>query len=467
MLSPGDNIIIGLSGGADSVALLHVLLALQTELAIAQIFAVHINHGIRADAAQHDENFVKTLCATLQISLKIYHANIPAIAQQKGLSIEETGRKMRYFHFNEACNAFGVPTAKIATGHHQNDNAETIIMNLARGAGLKGLCGIPPTNGNIIRPLLDVSRQDIENYLEENSLNYVTDASNHSQEYTRNRIRHRVLPAIETAINPGAVQTIAKNAAWLREDDAYIESAAAQAFQDCTAASSVCAISLDAAKLCALPLAIARRVIRMAVACIRRGKALTNISSTHIQTVLDLLPMKSGKEVHLPGLTARKEYACITIAIPTTPQKFGTYPLSVPATINIPELNRTLSLSYTPPETLCVFGAKKMILDCTKVFEYGIVDEGLFLRTRCPGDKIILSGTKHGAKLFTKKLQDYFTDAKIPRHKRDFIPILACGSDVLWVLDEKGPTSEKYSPKIGEAHYETPFWVSLWRDADE
>jgi len=461
-LVPGpSNIIVGLSGGADSVALLHVLISLQAELDIAKIVAVHINHGLRTEAA-NDEKFVQDLCCALQIPLKIYHADVRGLAEKESLSIEAAGRKLRYFYFNEVCNAFGISNVKIATGHHQNDNAETVIMNLARGAGLRGLCGIPVSTGRIIRPLHDVSRTEIEQYIVDNALEYITDVSNFSDEYTRNRIRHRVLPAIASAVNPNAIQTIAKNAAWLRADEEYLESAAMQAFADCISeASETAFVSVNAEKLATLPLAISRRVIRIAISHIQAG--LSNITTIHIQSILDLLPMKSGKEVHLPGLIAYKEYAHIVISVPVPSAKFGTYPLSVPSTQDIRELGMTITLSQTQPDKFHPSIAKKPILYCTNAFEYGIVIDKLILRPRRPGDKIIMKS----AKPFTKKLQDYFSDTKTPRHKRDTIPVLACGSDILWVLDEKGPVSAKYAPGWGAEKYENPVWVSLWRDADD
>jgi len=459
LISCHDHIVVGLSGGADSVALLHILISLQAELGIAQIFAVHINHGLRT-AATSDEKFVQDLCFRLQIPLKIYHADVLGLAEKESLSIEEAGRKLRYAYFDKACGAFGSPNAKIATGHNQNDNAETVIMNLARGAGLRGLCGIPLSNGRIIRPLHDVSRGEIEKYIADNSLEHITDASNFSYEYTRNRIRHSVLPAIEAAVNPQAVQTIAKNAAWLRADEAYLESVAMQTFADCVPeAPPPGSISLDAAKLSALPLSISRRIIRMAISHVQAH--LSNIATSHIQAILDLLQMKSGKEVHLPGLTVYKEYSNIIISKLIQPTKFGTYPLPIPIALNIPELGMTMSISQTEPDKFHPPNPKKPILHCTNAFEYGMVTEMLILRSRRPGDKIIMKG----AKPFTKKLQDYFSDTKTPRHKRDTVPILACGSDVLWVLDEKGPTSAKYS--LAEGKYENPFWVSLWRDTDD
>jgi len=431
MLSCNDSILIALSGGADSVALLHALISLKETLGISNIYAAHINHGLRGETAARDERFVQSLCTSLGIPLKIYHADIKNLAAAQSISIEEAGRKARYQHLAEAATHFGAN--KIATGHHQNDNAETIIMNLSRGAGLKGLCGIPYTNGNIIRPLLDISRAEIETYLTENSLTYITDETNTSNEYTRNRTRHTVLPTIETALNPNAAQTIAQNAALFRAEEEYLNEIAYQKYNECR----VSANTLNIQKLSALHVAIARRVIRHAIAEI---STLQNITANHIGQILELTQKKSGKEIHLPGLglVVCKEYSNISIFASEEVQGFGTYPLRLDTPTFIPELNQTIIFSKTAPDI-----TKNHKLLCTKSFDYDTITETLFLRTRRPGDKLKLGKEK----LFTKKLQDYFTDKKIPKHKRDSIPIIASGNSVLWVLDDYNTTSAAHIKK--------------------
>jgi len=542
MIQQDDSIIIALSGGADSVVLLHVLLHLKQEIGIRQIFAAHINHGLRGEAATADEDFCRQLCEKLEIPVQIYRADVRGLAAKESLSIEEAGRKLRYRYLQEAAAFFDAPNAKIATGHHQNDNAETIVMNLARGAGLRGLCGIPPVNGNVIRPLLDVSRAEIEDYIAAFNLEYVDDASNFSQEYARNRVRHTVLPAIEAAINPGAVQTIANNAAWLRADEEFLEETARRAFENiamachcgtgfCHCVPHVCHSGLDPESSCcssqtksitistnktcpkvfslriagqarndeteyndgaecnagagnmlhdsltSLPPSIARRVIRLAIANLS-PTSLSNITSTHIQSVLDLAQMKTGAEAHIPGIVAYKTATQIELALRESMQKFATYPLPMDTVQFIPELNMTISVSRTPPDKEAamplpegsvagihslrsggVWGGtpllnKNQILHCTKCFNYGNLQDVLILRARKPGDTIVMSSA---AGSFTKKLQDYFTDKKTPKQKRDSVPVLASGSDVLWILDKHNPVSAKYSAAKGD----DVFWVAL------
>jgi len=475
MLQIGDSVVVALSGGADSVTLLHIMQKLQVELGISQILAVHVNHGLRGQDATNDEIFVKELCSNMDIPLQVFHANVLEYAQENALSIEEAGRKLRYQYLYKACN--NMPNVKIATGHHQNDNAETVVMNLARGTGLRGLCGIPYTNGNIIRPLLDISQAQINAYIVANGLRHAFDETNLSSEYTRNRVRQHLLPAIEKAVNPSAAKTIAQNTVWLRAEDEYMEEVARQAFAEC----SQTLYNLHIPTLLSHHIAIARRVIRLALDFLHsQNQACENASSfpsifahfasyakspiptqqditgQHIQSVLDLAQNKSGKQVHLPRLIVRKEYELLVFDTEYKMRKaapFPAYHLHIPSTTFISELGVTITVDSSPPSD----NKKSQLLVCTKTFDYGKVNGELLLRTRKPGDKISMSGTPP----FTKKLQDYFTDTKTPLHMRDTIPILALGSDVLWILDAKSPVSDKYS--ISLTNFEA-LWVSLWRD---
>ena len=448
MLQKGDGILVALSGGADSVILLRVLLALQGRLGVSQIYAVHINHGLRTEAAE-DENFVTNLCKQWNVPLQIYHANVQSLAKAEGLSIEEAGRNLRYYYFGKACEGLGV--TKVATGHHQNDNAETVIINLARGTGLRGLCGIPHVNGNIIRPLLDISRAEIEAYARAHGLEYVTDASNLTQDYTRNRVRHSVLPAMETAVNPSASATIAQNAAWLRTEDEYMDEMAAKAFAESVTYAGGSGITLSIKNFLAHHPAIRRRIIRLAIAKI---STLKNISHAHVQAILDLAQNISGKEVHLPGMTVYREYDNLIISTGTKivpVEKFPTPSNSSNDKISPLEMY----ITSDPPDKNLPPNAQNPIMVCTKAFNCDTIMGEIKLRTRCPGDKITLSGNPP----FTKKLQDYFTDTKTPKHMRDSIPVVAVGSDILWVLDSKNPTSAKY---IANESTKNVVWVTIW-----
>ena len=197
LLSRGDSVIAALSGGADSVALLHFLISIKEKYQL-KVSAAHLNHGIRGAEAAGDELFCKLLCRAWQVELFVRHADVPALARQRGISEELCGREERYAFFEELARE---KRAKIATAHTASDNAETLLFHLARGTSLRGAAAIPPKRGNVIRPLLSRTRAEIEAYCEANHLRYVTDSTNLSDEYTRNRIRHHVIPALRE-VNP-------------------------------------------------------------------------------------------------------------------------------------------------------------------------------------------------------------------------------------------------------------------------
>ncbi len=228
MINKGDTVICGLSGGADSVCLLIVLYEISSKIGFT-VKALHVNHCLRGEESDRDENFCHELCEKLDIPFKAVSCNVTAFAEEKQLSVEESARILRYGIFAE--NSDG---AKIATAHNANDNLETVIFNLARGSALKGVSGIPPVRDNIIRPLLAVSRNEIENHLKTLNQEYVTDSTNLSDDYTRNKIRHQILPVL-CGINPSLVETSVNSIETLREENSLIEEMTEKALKDCKA----------------------------------------------------------------------------------------------------------------------------------------------------------------------------------------------------------------------------------------
>jgi len=407
-----ESIVVGLSGGADSVALLYVL-----REAGAQIFAAHINHGLRGEESERDETFVRELCKREGVELQVFRANVQEFAATQKLGTEEAARILRYRFFEQAMTSFAAN--KIAVGHNADDNAETVLMNLCRGSGLSGLCGIPPVSplmssaeGTIIRPLLGVYRTEIEAYLRERNIDFVTDSTNASDDFTRNRVRNKILPALQSEVNPGAKAAIAKAAELLRADDDFLEITAQSALASCSPAPHTICIQ----KFLALHPAIMRRVVRLAITQARGNKA--DITQTHVFAVTDLSKGQTGREIHLPGVVVSKEYGTLVFSKEEKCTGFC-YPLTPGISLTIPEIDKTFTLSSDAPAPL-------------------------FLRTRKPGDKITLK-TADG-KFFTKKLQDYFTDEKIPRRQRDKIPLLALGSEILLILHKKNRANAKFEP---------------------
>lgn len=227
LIRPGDGVVVGLSGGPDSVFLLYALHTLQARMGFT-LRAVHVHHGIRGAEADRDAAFSAELCAKLDIPFRAVHVAAPAYAAQHGLSLEEAARILRYEALETARQQLTeAPTAWIAVAHHLDDQAETVLHNLVRGAGLRGLAGMENRRNHVIRPLLSIKREDILKWLEQNKIAYVTDSTNADPHYTRNRIRSTVLPELRE-INPEASAHIAHSAALLREADAYFHALALQ-----------------------------------------------------------------------------------------------------------------------------------------------------------------------------------------------------------------------------------------------
>ena len=272
MLQKGDKVVAGVSGGPDSMALLHILLSLKEEYGLF-ITVVHINHGLREEESEGDAHFVEQYCLQNRIPCKIENMQIREMALERGMGLEEAGRQARYQAFEDAAKSCG--GAKIAVAHNKNDQAETVLMRLCRGAGLKGLSGIAPVRGEIIRPLIDCTREEIEGYCREQSIDYCVDKTNALDIYTRNKIRIQLLPFLEREINPNMVETLARTAEILSAENRFLDQEADKAFLQCAKKEKE-AVVLDAALLSQIPEAVGRRVVFLAVA------AVTGLSLIHI-----------------------------------------------------------------------------------------------------------------------------------------------------------------------------------------
>lgn len=226
MCNTGDRVLVALSGGADSVALLHVLLSLREELQLGDIVAAHLHHGLRGEEADSDLAFVQALCQKWQVPLVFACEDVAAFAAEHHLGIEEAGRQVRYAFLQEKASG-----ALIATAHTATDNVETVLLHLTRGCGLTGLTGIAPCRDNIIRPLIDCSREEVEAYCYTHALAFVTDSTNSDVRYARNRIRHEVLPALRV-LNPSLEKAATRLAHLCTQDNAYLHMLAAQAFEN-------------------------------------------------------------------------------------------------------------------------------------------------------------------------------------------------------------------------------------------
>ena len=447
LIENGDRIVVGLSGGADSVSLLNVLHRLSKEMDI-HLVAVHINHGIRGIEADQDEEFAKSLCRDLGIEFYSFSYDVKKLASEEGLSEEEAGRKLRYQAFYEVCKRLGCN--KIAVAHNKNDNAETFLLNLFRGSGIKGLAGMQAKraavarendNIEIIRPLLCVERREIEAYLLGEGLSYRTDLSNLSDDYSRNRIRNRVLSYVVDEINRQAIKNIHEASLKLQEAWDYIEDNIVLAYKKIVVpGEGEYRIPLDALinEAAIIQKGLVRHIIENMTGHTR------DLEAKHIDAVLSLCRMQVGKQLNLPyGIIAEREYDAIIIRHKDSENRENSpiepVDLKIPGCTPLPE--RKIAVITE------LFDYKKEMQIpkncCIKWFDYDKIKNAVNIRTRREGDYLCINSSGG-----IKKLKNYFVDAKIPRKSRDSQLLIADGSHIMWLPEAGSRISEYY--KVSE-----------------
>lgn len=433
LIEKKDKIVIGVSGGADSVCLFFVLLELQKRYEL-ELFVVHLHHGIRGEEADSDEAFVRELTKKYKVSYFPVWRDIPGIAKEQGMTEEEAGRNARYEVFYQVLKQVGAD--KIAVAHNQNDCAETVLFQLFRGSGLKGMGGIAPKRDVIIRPLLSVDRKEIENYLEQKGQSYCTDRTNLETDYTRNKIRLSFLPMAEQEINGKAVEHIAKTAEFLREVESYIEKSVNIVYPEIVTEKNG-QYFMELKKFLRQDIVIQKALVKLLLSK-AAGKS-RDIEARHIEAVLELMKNQSGKQINLPyQMTAKKEYGFLVIEMGKQKKNMVTekysYELIPGKTYRIEEAGYEICLELTK-ETLKWEEIPQNT--CTKWFDYDKIENSIRIRSREPGDYLQVH-----AEGGTKKLKDYFIDKKIPREQRQSMALLADGSHIIWILGDR--ISEKY-----------------------
>ena len=430
MISENDRVIAGVSGGADSVALFMILDALREKKKFT-MHVVHVNHGIRGVQADADEAYVRKLCEEHGVPLSSVHVDVPAYAKEHRISEEEAGREVRRAAFQSALKQYD--GNKIALAHHQEDNAETFFLNLARGSRLKGLGGIYPVKGEYIRPLLCVGRKEIEQFLNEKNISYCMDLTNLEDTYMRNRVRNHVIPYFREKINEKTVEHMNETMAYLRQVQAYLETEEKSAYEE-IAEYRTDGILLREEPLRGRAELIQNMVIRRALAEV--GGREKDLEENHVLAVAGLLQKQTGKKLDLPyEMTARRIYKGILI--------MGTRK----AEQVLPEQKVVLEDGaqwefhgikfrcrvFSKPEGEVIVPKKPF----TKWFDYDIMKNNVSIRTRKSGDRIVIDEDGH-----SKKLKSYYIDEKIPSDERDQIPVLADEHDILWVVGYR--QSKKY-----------------------
>lgn len=422
MICPGEKVIVGVSGGADSICLLMILMEYRHRVPFS-ILAVHIEHGIRGEESLADAAFVKKFCTEAEVEYCCESFDVPAIAAERKLSEEEAGRLVRYEAFETIRRK--QKADKIAVAHNMNDQAETMLFHMARGSGLAGAGGIRPVRDSVIRPLLCCTREEIENYLKEKNQNWCCDRTNGELDYTRNRIRHQLLPVMEQELNRKVIHHLARLGSEIQETEDYLDRIAGELVQRGTERK-------DEGILCLVQefqkedRLIRERAVRI---CLKRaGCGLKNLGRIHVEQILGLFDAQSGRTVCLPGgWLAERSFDAILIRKKAKEKEHAggntdVLQISVPGEISCP--GGVL-------KTECELRKNEIIPQnqYTKWLDYDKIKDNLCLRTRRPGDYLIVD--EKGSR---KKLKEYMIQEKIPVRERERVLLVASGREILWVV---------------------------------
>ncbi len=429
MLSADSTVIVGLSGGADSVTLLHVLHSLREETLIADIVAVHVDHQLRGEESQRDRLFCEELCAKWNIPCHVVTYDVKALAEAEGKGIEEMGRELRYQAFSEVASRF--PCSRIATAHTADDNAETLLLHLCRGCGVHGLAGIPVVRDTIIRPLIDCSREEIEQYCREQNLLYVADSTNADVSYARNRVRHEILPLLHH-INPSVKKSLTRLAKQMQKTDAYLQRQADPYwFAMQTGQAGVYhRTPLEEADEALQPLLFMKMLDQLHIP----------IDEHHLRQLGDCL--HTGASLSLPhdyGFAAYKTFVYISKMKDHQAETVKKTPISIDSPFLFGgEMYRVLRLTREDYE-------QKLNI-CNLVFknacDYDMIRGDLFLRKRQEGDCYHPAGRACG-----KSLKNLFNEAAIYAPYRDNVPVFCDEHGIVMVYgfgcDERVRITEK------------------------
>lgn len=404
LFAAGDRVVCAVSGGADSMALLWSLYTMRRELQLT-LEAAHFNHRLRGAESDRDERFVRDFCSAHAIPLTVGSADVAACARKNGRSVETEAREQRYAFL------LSLPCDKLATAHNADDNAETVLLHLLRGSGLHGLTGIPPKRGRVVRPLLSVTRGQIEAFLRGEGIAWVEDSTNASDDCRRNRLRHRVIPLLK-AEAPTLTERLTAQSALLRSEDAYLDEMASQCLARAEQGSGWSCAALSAASA-----VLQRRALRLLL----RRFLPQDVASAHIEALRGLLVSASpSARVSLPGgLLAERRYELLTI-VRSRAVTFPKTVLTVPGRTAIPELGLTVTAELQ--ENFVFFKNTPFHF----AVKYDMITQSTIeIRPRRRGDALLLENGH------TRSLKELFIDRKLPRSERELVPILATELAVL------------------------------------
>jgi len=422
MLASGDVVLVGVSGGPDSIALLHILYLLKEEYRLT-LFVVHVNHMFRGEQARREAQYVAELAQEWGLGYRVLERDIPRLIHEQGLSPQDAGHQVRKKIFQEIGQEIGAQ--KLALGHHAEDRAETVLLHLIQGTGPEGLAGMPPVSDWIIRPLAQSYKEEIIDYCRSNNLNFFLDPSNTKPVYLRNKIRLKLLPYLKEEFNPQMVESLVRLEDIVVEENRYLEEQSHTALENVLTQAEKGKIIISTEKLAQQNIALQRRVIRKIYNLLRPEEQ--GLSFTHVRQVLVLTEENKGtKKINLPqGIIAQKSYDRLEfwdteLKAFSGPESFHLR-WDIPGSLRLPN-NMTLTAGYTDLRPETVKGFFRVVLDGEKI------TPPLTVRTRKPGDRIQPLGMAG-----TKKLKDIFIDLKIAREERDSVPLVCDGEEIIWL----------------------------------
>ncbi|MDR7870936.1 MAG: tRNA lysidine(34) synthetase TilS [Tissierellaceae bacterium] len=422
LILDNENIVVGVSGGPDSMALLYMLLYVKKHINFNLIIA-HVNHGVRGDEALRDQLFVKRKAN--ELGLPFYTTNVDMIAygNEHKISAEEAGRELRYNFFRsiiKSCNG-----GKIALAHNMNDQAETLMMRIIRGTGIDGLNGMSFINGDIIRPILNITRSEIEKYIEDYDIETVLDKTNLMPIYTRNKIRLELLPYLEKNFNPNLITALWRLSQTSQDDSAFLQKYTEEKYLNILINENKNQVILDFNKFKELDLSIQKRIVIFSITKI--VGVFQGFGEEHISSVVNLFSFGStGKFVQLPNdIVARVDYNNLIIE---KSNKNTVNPFVYDLFIGY---NQFSDLGYS--FKIKVLDIKEVNendkFNNIKYFDYDRIVGSLYLRNRQDGDRFIPFGMKG-----SKKLKDFFIDLKVSRDERDRVPLIVDDENIIWVV---------------------------------
>ena len=425
MLQLGEKILVAVSGGVDSIVLLDILCQLAQENGV-NLAVAHLDHRLRGEEAEEDARFVAQLAERYGLLLISESIDVGAVTAEKKMGIEEAARMVRMKFLRETADDIGA--VKIAVGHTANDLAETMLFNLIRGAGTTGLAGIKPANPPFVRPLIDVTRAEIIAYAHEHNLSWREDRSNTDTSFTRNRIRHELIPFLEV-FNPNLIESLSHTAEIVREERDAFSELLNQPWKEILSEKSEGMVRLDRKYLALCAIGIRRALLRRAMDCVRGD--LQGIGKVHIDALCNIISStRAHGELHLPGIRARVQGGDLILAVPHAKRA-----LIAPREVSLgkadfPSFRIALDVTIAPWEgdldSLKKKDEEVEIADADKV------SFPLFLRTRLPGDRFSPLGLSG-----TKKLKDFLIDSGVPFYTRDLIPLLCDRERIILVVGER------------------------------